>query len=293
MDIDDIQRHINAMMNERNDRGIDDFEGYSPFEMETILHFTFSLNSPIQLQRPNDLDFKRIPLLNQIRYLTDLIAKKGELKLTQKGFLPTNVVSDLYAQGFIKDELVESRISKLYKEEDCMIINLTRILIELSGLVKKRNGKLSLTKSAEKVLSDNYEFLRLIFMTFAIKFNWAYYDGFGENRIGQLGYGFTLILLSKYGQEKRPDSFYAEKYFRAFPRLLESLEPHYDTLEGWSTRCYSVRTFERFLDYFGLILIEKEGKRLDSKTYITKTDLYDKLIKSTPHNTAYKKLGYK
>lgn len=120
-------------------------------------------------------------------------------------------------------------------------------------------------------------------MTFATKFNWAYYDGYGENQIGQLGYGFSLILLSKYGQEKQLDSFYAERYFEGYPQLLESIEPDYDTLERYTARCYSIRTFERFLDYFGLITIEEEGKGLDSIKYISKTDLFDRLIKCTPH----------
>lgn len=288
MDLNDLQKHIDKVMHEQNNRGIPDFEGYSPFEMHQILHFTFSLNSPIKLQKLNDSDYKRIPFYNQIKYLTDLIAKSGEMKLTNKGFLPTKIVSDIYAQGFIKDEHIESGISKLYKETDSMSINLTRILIELAGLIKKRNGKLSLTKSAENILSDNFEFLHQIFITFATKFNWAYYDGYGENNIGQLGYGFSLILLSKYGHEKRKDSFYAEKYFKAFPQLLESIEPSYGTLESYSARCYSVRTFERFLDYFGLIIIDKEGKGFDSIKYITKTDIYDKLIKCTPHNTRYR-----
>ncbi len=284
MDLKDIQRHIDQRMNEQNNRPIPEFEGYSPFEMHQILNFTFGPDCPVKLQRLADSDYKKIPLLNQIKYLTDLIDKNGEIKLTNKGFLPTKVVSDLYRKGFLKDELIEKGITKLYKESDSMTVNLTRILIELAKLSKKRNGKLSLTKSSKKILDDNFELLRLILLTFAKKFNWAYYDGYGENQIGQLGYGFSLILLSKYGQEKRLDSFYAEKYFKAYPQLLDSIEPTYGTVESYSTKCYSLRTFDRFLDYFGLIKINDQGKRLDSIKYITKTDLFDRLIKCTPHN---------
>lgn len=285
MELKDIQRHIDLAMKEQNNRSIPEFEGYSPFEMHKILHFTFAIDSPLKLQKLSDADYKKIPILNQIKYLTDLIAKNGEIKLTNKGFLPTKIVSDLYSQGFLKEEHIEQGISKLYKETDSMTINLTRILIELAGLVKKRKGKLSLTKSSQKVLEDNEELLRQIFLTFTNKFNWAYYDGYGENQIGQLGYGFSLILLSNYGQEMRLDSFYADKYFKAYPRLLDSVEPNYGTLERYSTNCYSIRTFDRFLDYFGLINIEKEGNGLDSIKYISKTDIYDRLIKSTPHNS--------
>jgi hypothetical protein len=284
MELKDIQKHIDQAMNEQNNRPIPEFEGYSPFEMLKILHFTFAIDSPLKLQKLSDTDYTKIPILNQIKYLTDLIDKNGEIKLTNKGFLPTKIVSDLYSQEFLKDEDIEKGISKLYKETDSMTINLTRILVELAGLIKKRNGKLSLTKSSQKILGDNEELLRQIFLTFTNKFNWAYYDGYGENHIGQLGYGFSLILLSKYGQEKRLDSFYAKKYFKAYPRLLDSVEPNYGTLEKYSTNCYSIRTFDRFLDYFGLINIEKEGKGLDSNKYISKTDIYDRLIKCTPHN---------
>ncbi|MDT8309459.1 MAG: hypothetical protein RQ866_07990 [Bacteroidales bacterium] len=284
MDLKEIQRHIDQVMNEQNNRPIPEFEGYSPFEMHKILHFTFAVDSPLKLQKLSDSDYQKIPILNQIKYLADLIEKNGEIKLTNKGYLPTKIVSNLYSQRFLKDEHIEKGISKLYKEADSMTINLTRILIDLAGLVKKRNGKLSLTKSSKKTLGDNEELLRQIFLTFTNKFNWAYYDRYGENQIGQLGYGFSLILLSKYGQIKRLDSFYAKKYFMAYPKLLDSIEPTYGTLERYSTMCYSIRTFERFLNYFGLITIEEERKGFDSTKYITTTDLYDKLIKCTPHN---------
>lgn len=285
MNLEELQRHFDKEMNEQNNRGISDFEGYSPSEMNQILYSTLEPESPLQLQKLSDSDYQKIPILNQIKYLTGLIDKTGELKLTNKGFLPTKIVSELYQQGFLKDEHIGKGISKLYKETDSMSVNLTRILVELAGLTKKRNGKLSLTKSSTKILADNYELLRLILSTFAAKFNWAYYDGFGENQIGQLGWGFSLILLSRYGREKRLDSFYAERYFRAYPQLLESINASYGTLESYSTDCYSIRTFDRFLNYFGLIKIDKEDRGFNSKKYFTKTELFDRLIKCTPHKT--------
>ncbi|GAB4313901.1 MAG: hypothetical protein Kow00127_05040 [Bacteroidales bacterium] len=281
-DLNDLQRHLDQVMNEQNNRSIPEFEGYSPLEMHRILHFTFGENSPVQLQKLSDSDYEKIPILNQIKYLADIIDQNGEVRLTNKGYLPTKIVADLYSQGFLKDKSIESGISKLYKETDSITINLTHILIEISGLAKKRNGRLSLTKSSQKILRDNEKLFRQIFLTYTNKFNWAYYDGYGENQIGQLGYGFSLILLSKYGKTKRPDSFYAEKYFKAFPQLLSSLNPRFGTLERYATRCYSLRTFDRFLDYFGLISIEEERKGFDSLIYISKTDIYDRLIKCTP-----------
>ena len=118
------------------------------------------------------------------------------------------------------------------------------------------------------------------------KFNWAYYDNYEEEQLGQLGYGFSLMLISKYGIQKRLDSFYAEKYLKAFPQFLESITPIYGTIEDYASNCYSIRTFERFLCYFGLVEIEKQNKIFDRKIFITKTKLFDKLIKVHPHTKA-------
>jgi len=282
--IDKLQRHISKVMNEQNIQGLANFEGYTPIEMQHILYDPFGDYSPIRLLKLADSDYKNIPILNQIKYLAKLVDKLVELKLTNKGFLPTKIVADIYNQRFLKDELIESGISKLYKETDSSTINLTRILLEISGLAKKRYNKLSLTKTGKKLLNDNFKLLLLIFKTFGTKFNWAYYDGYGQNNIGQLGFGFSLILLKKYGDKKQIDKFYSQKYFQAFPDLIDNSPPTLfgDELER-PDKCYSIRTFDRFLDYFGLIEIEK-GKKWNADKYITKTELFDKLIKCTPHN---------
>lgn len=285
MDISDIQKYIEQIMNEQNIRAIHDFEGYSPYEMHQILHFTFEPTSPIVLQKLADLDYLKCPMFNLVKYYLDLVKNNGEIKLTAKGFLPTKIVQDIYSQGFLEEYQYSSGISKTYKESDSLTVNLTRILTELAGLTKKRNSKISLTKQGEKIATDNQKLFELIFKTMAQKFNWAYYDYYGSEQIGQFGFGFSLILLSKYGAEKQIADFYAKKYFKAFPRLLESIKPTYGTIEQYADNCFSLRTFERFLDFFGLIEIEKIGKMHDRKNLIFKTELFDKLIKILPHNT--------
>lgn len=288
MDLENVQKHIDKVMNEQNNRSIPEFEGYSPFEMHQIIRFTFESNSPISLQKLSNFDYKKIPILNQVKYFLNLILKNGEIKLTAKEFLPTKIVKDIYNQGYLEEVQFKSELSKLYKESDSMTVNLTRLLAELSGLIKKRNGKLSLTKKGEKIISDDYLLLDLIFKTITTKFNWEYYDGYGGNQVGQLGFGFSLILMSKYGNMNHLDQFYADKYFKAFPDLLEQDSPaRFVTLEKHSVNCYSLRTFDRFLDYFGLIKIEIADKSWDADKYVTKTELFDKLIKVRPHNKSY------
>ena len=95
-----------------------------------------------------------------------------------------------------------------------------------------------------------------------------------------------MILLAKYGAAKRIDKFYSDKYFNAFPDLITKIQDlGFETKEESARRCYSIRTFDRFIDYFGLIKIETTN-RWDTDKFIMKTELFDKLIKSTPHNRA-------
>jgi hypothetical protein len=278
MELKELNAILNKVMQEQNNRGLSDFEGLSPSEMHQLLHYLLRENCPVQMLRLSEPDLLRVPILNLARYLLDRISVNGELQLTNRGFLPPSLVKEIYEQGFILDEGIESGIVKLTKEVDSMSINLTRILLELAGLTKKRNGKLSQVKSAKNILADPNKILQLIFLTFATQFNWAYYDGYEENLIGQLGFGYTLVLLSRYGDVKRRTPFYEEKYFRAFPQLLQSITPIYGTVERYAGRCYSLRTFKRFLDFFGLIMIEHEPWGSHSGDQVIKTDLFDKFL---------------
>lgn len=283
MDLEGFQTYLEEEMDKRNNRAIPNFEGYSPIEMHYFLYAPFESNSPIVLQQLDAFEYELSPLFNLVKYYLLIVQKQGEIKLTAKGYLPTKIVLELYNQGFIEEYMFASGISKLCKESDSITINLTKILADLAGLTKKRSGKLSLTKTGEKALSNNQVLFELVFKTLLIKFNWAYYDGYENEDIGQFGVGFSLLLLAKYGDEKRLNEFYSQKYFRAFPYFKESVAPTYGSIEQYVGRCYSVRTFERYLKYLGLITIDGAESILNDKRLIQKADLFDKLIQVQSH----------
>lgn len=282
MDFEEIKRQIDSLMHERNNTGLSDFEGYSPSEMHYIMNFLFMKECPVKLNALDAGDLEKIPMLNQIKFLMQLVAGAGELKLTKLGSLPVKVVSEIYRQGFLKEEYIEKGWIKLYKESDSHTITLTRILIELAGVAKKRNGKLSLTKTGNVLLADDNGLLQRILTAFTTRFNWAYFDRYGNTPIGRVGCGFSFILLSKYGNERRLDSFYADKYFKAYPDMIQTVESNFNDDREAAISCYNLRTFERFLDHFGLIRQEREGELYERIIYITKTDVFDKLISCKP-----------
>ena len=57
--IDKLQRRIDKLMNEQNNQGLPDFEGYSPIEMTRILYYTFEDQSPIRFVLLNKKDYKK------------------------------------------------------------------------------------------------------------------------------------------------------------------------------------------------------------------------------------------
>lgn len=221
--------------------------------------------------------------MNQIKYVAKLIEEAGEIKLTKMGFLSTNLVADIYAQGFITDKYVERRPIKQLKEGDVASITLSRILLTISGLVKKRSDKLSLTKQGQNTIQNDDDLVQIIMKTYGTKFNWAYFDGYGENSIGQIGFGFSLILLGKYGHEWQRDCLYAQKYFTAFPDLLNVPERPFGNRIDDCENCYSFRFFENFMIYFGLVDIKSEGEFLCRNLSVIKTNLFDKLLKIKAH----------
>lgn len=282
MDINSLQKELDRLMNEQNNRSISDFEGYSPNTMEHILYGTFNANSPISFRKAHVSAYAKCPMFNLVRYFLEMVREANEIKLTPKGFLPTKFVHELYDQGFYVEEQFSNKISKLSKERDSLTVNLTRLLAELAGLTKKRNGKLSLTKSGEKLATNHQKLFELLLVTMTHKFNWAYYDLFENENVGRFGFGFSLILLAKYGAERQSDSFYAEKYFKAFPRFLESFEPGYNTPLEYATFCYSVRTFQRFFSFFGLVNLESEIVNYTRRFHISKTEFFDEVFKIQP-----------
>jgi hypothetical protein len=269
---------IQKIIDESNNRPHPDLDGLSPSQMHALLYNAFDTQSILKFGVLSDSDSRQVPMLNQVRYILELLMDHKELRLTKTGNLPVQVVSDIYNQGFINDELIERGISKLYQETSCQAIHLSRILCDLMGVTKKRNGKLSLTKMGEKTMANPNDLMQLLFQTFAFKFNWAYFDGYGQNSIGQLGIGYSLYLVNKYGNEMNTGDFYTEKYFRAFPQLINHLGPSgFTTPESMANNCYSLRTFSRFLDYFGVVQLENPNTYDDELT-IRKTRLFDKMF---------------
>ncbi len=220
-------------------------------------------------------DYLKIPMLNQIKYLVSIIQKEGKIKLTSTGALPPKYVKELYAQGYIKDKMIEEYDYKVSREDSVMSIVFARIILELSDIVKKRSNTLTLTKKGEHIIADDATFFEHIIAVGAAKFNWGYFDRYDEeyDGLGQIESSFTLVLLDKYGEKFRKTEFYAELYCKHIKDFYNVRVP--DLRSAYS--CYSVRSFKRFLIFFGLIDLQDNMFSMKSDKVKT-TELFKKLV---------------
>jgi hypothetical protein len=267
-----------------NNAPLDDFLGLSPAEMHHLLYDAYGDKSPLGLR--SDIEnstLDEIPLFRMTEEFLKIISREESIKLTPLGALPRKVLLELYSHKFITEDIIEAGFSKLSSEQNSVAITTVHLNMLLPGVVKKANGRLSLTKKGAQLLEPEQRFnlFTETLSTYTERFNWSSNDGYPQSPVGQLGWGFTVYLLEKFGQSEHAIEFYAEKYLKAFPKLLEFFPARpYGTPEGDFVNCYSVRTFERFLEWFGFVKVEHlhsiHGKQSDS---IKRSDLLQKVFK--------------
>lgn len=265
--INEIKNIISENIEHYNDTPFDIFEGLSQEKMQGLLYEEWGKN--IVTINPNNFDGNDIPIIRQIKFYINLINENNGIQLTKTGNLPPIIVKNIYSQKFILDYAVENGITKLTKETDVENIVFMKIICGIAGLTKKSKNKIMLTKKTLNLITSNQIFNKIFESAFK-KYNWAYFDGFSDERIGQFGNSYSLFLLNKYGKEWKDEDFFADLYFKAFPQFLESDEYYF--LQG----SYTSRTFGRMLLYFGFI--EYEDKNI-IKGNIRTTELFNKYIK--------------
>jgi hypothetical protein len=252
-----------------NNCPVDDFLGLTPTEMHYLAYDTYNINSPIQFRSDiDDQTINQIPLFRIVEEYLKILHHDKQIKLTPLGTLPKKVIVELYDKRILLDRHIESGISKLWREQDCFYIYSARRTAELAGLVRKANGKLTLTKKSQKLLlpENRVQLFILFFQSFTEKFPWSSNDLFPSEGVGQFGWAFSVLMLTKFGDVAHLAEFYSEKYLKVFPNFIFEFEPRYSSREEYFQHCYSIRTFERFFLWFGFVSIEQQKHYLDLET---------------------------
>ena len=276
------EKEVEKLIYQYNNKSEEKFSGLSPFELHEIIHHPFGIKSAIQIQDKIDSQtLNQIPFFRICEEFLKILQRDKYIKLTPLGALPKKVMVELYEYKFITDSLIESGSSKLSREQDSIAIQNARYVCEIAKLVKKREGKLSLTKNGEKLLENRESLFKLILTTFSFDFNWSINDGYPDEPIAQYGNLYTIYLLLKYGNESRENKFYTKKYLIVFEKFLDLFDDlDYSSAEIQFSNCYELRSLYRFTDWFGLTITSDKKYREDNTTQATK--LLSKIYKYTP-----------
>jgi hypothetical protein len=280
--LEEVQAFAGDFMRQKNQAALDDFQGLSPEQMRQMLDFSFS--SPQFVSFPDPLnEVPSAPVLTLFSLLVKAMGKDG-LKATAKGNLPRNFCQET-ALAFWGDEVYRERtqIGGFNKEEDFIDLNTTRLVAERAGLVRKFRAKFILSKTCRSLLDTHGMagiYPRLL-KTYVREFNWGYMDRFPEITFIQHAFLFTLFLLTKFGDDWRPNVFYEDKFLQAFPKVLDEVKPNpFDIPEKTIRSCYTWRTLVHFVGFFGLATVEPESKNpFEHKFQIRKLPLLQETVR--------------
>ena len=257
------QSDIEAMILLRNNTPLDIFSGLTPTEMHRLMYDTFGERSPIQF-RPDigDATLDKIPFFRLTEAFLKIVQREKKIKLTPAGALQRKVLYELYDLRLMTGWYIEGGYLKVWNEEQWSEMLSVRLTAGIAGLVRKSNGRIVITAKGTKLLKaeNRVELFKVVFAAFSLEFNWGFNDYYADFPIGQLGFGYSIYLIDLFGDKLLPSKFYSSAYLTAFPDLMDQFaDDAYMNAERQFQNCYSLRTIERFLDWFGLVCIEGEG----------------------------------
>ncbi|WP_432821842.1 YecA family protein [Trichloromonas sp.] len=257
--LDDVNSVISSHMNRRNQAPLEDFSGLSPSQMNRLLNFSFDSPTIATFSEILDVD-PEAPVISLFKLLVNAIGDQG-LKPTATGNLPRNFCREA-ALSYWGDEVykTKTKYGNINMEDDFTDLHVTRLVAELAGLIRKYRGKFILSRDCRRLLSEQgmAGIYPRLFRAYVKEFNWGYRDRYPEFEFFQQSFLFTLYLLAKKGEDWKFHTFYEDCFLRAFPDLLNEVSSgSYFSQEEIIRSCYTLRTMENFVGFFGLGSVEK------------------------------------
>ena len=277
--MDDIQRAADAFMDEKNNVPLQEFCGFSATQMSHLLYEPFTSDSTIVFNESISPPMNS-PVMIALTELIEGIPEDG-VKATTKGNLPMAICRPVAAK--LLEQVPERgryRYEKFRTEEDLMPLLLVRLLLGIGGYLKKTKGRFNWTKKGRDFIGHprGHCYLEL-FKLATTRFNWGYFDGYPDAPVIQQGFAYTLFLVQSYGDHPKPESFYTQLFLEAFPMgLIEMDDGDWQETNSRFESCYTVRSFDRFMEYFGLIESQLIPAEIGKTVALSKTTYLGGLV---------------
>ena len=273
--IDELNQELKKVMDRQNRRPLAPFLGLSPEQMQTILYRQpFSLTNEFFDFKGDKKDLLTVPFLKQTLYFLKKLHDNGHIKATQKGNLSKAFVRELHEQFFLNDYYSY----RPNKESDSPGATTLKHILILSGLMKKRHGKFTLTKKGEKLLLEENisELFSEMTSIFFNKWNWGYGDYYSNLPLLQSSAIFNLYILHKKAQDWISDEELGKIYLKAFPSLVNEVHPEFWSPEEEITKIFSLRFIERTCLPWNLLCSKREGDRFKQESFFKVSPFFRK-----------------
>lgn len=272
--IDELNAALKSKMDARNNRPLDAFCGLSPAQMSQWLYAPFGETAGLSMTKPANL--AKSPVMRYLDVIIEaIISSKGSLKGTAKGNLPAKIAKDasaLLPQFAVAQFNENISISEFAgnSEDHFTALHYTRLLAEVAKIIQLKKGHFVLGSRA-KLTYEKEGISGLYFVMLEAAFthyNWAYLDGWQDDISLQKFWRFMLWRLSCHSDISR----LTQEMSIAFPDLIHQIEPSpYCNQQDTLGRMIETRFVSRFLEYFGMVVVNPlrmtpEGKPITPKT---------------------------
>ena len=285
--LEDANLRLADFVNQRNNLPVADFLGLSPSQISDFLYEEKSLSNSVFCLKPEKANnLSEQVILREIRFFLLLLSDAGELKLTATKAFPKKIVSDFCVSfraelfGATGLGLTEMFLPKI--ESDLWVLSFLKILLSDAGLVKVRNGKMSLTKKGVGYVEPNQAhdaelYLNLLSMALW-KVNWNYFSRYIEFPDVQNFTLFLLWALKQRGSTPFDADEFTQLLLTAFPQLIKTVEPHPYWKNGGINLSVGYFFLRNICLQFGLVQNEPsrpaEEKTKDLNLSASKADYY-------------------
>ena len=259
--LEEVQAFADRFNSDRNRKPLEDFDGLSPEQMTMLLNDPLDPESPLVLAAaPTRLP--KSPLFELVCDLTSTLAQ-GPLRATPTGNLPRDYVRAALARHRAAGwEPVWDVAAAPRGERDFFDLSQARHAAEAAGLVELRGKEWQLGAryhELHKNLGDAGMFSAVVEAVATSHLERE--TAMGDLAIIDAAWGYSLLLLERYGREWRDLDFYVERLIRAFPHMVEEARARNnkwfrDDPESIIKIAYHNSFFDFFAQPLGLIEVE-------------------------------------
>jgi hypothetical protein len=281
--LDELRDKIQLQQERMNRKSLEDFHGLSAEQMQSVLRSPFEVTGFAK--------FNPRPHIPQAPYwiLMDCLLQELEnnpIKATKIGNFNVKFCKatwNHYLENVDIDEWQKRAL--INSEEKFNDLHCMRLILKISGFLKKRKDQYTLTKKAVETLKKQGRegFFYAMLEAYCREFNWGYQDHYEEDlAIIQRSFLFSLFLLFKAGDKFHTVNSYVDSLVTAFPAIYHEFGPidpeAHETPQKTIERAYCIRFMESFCWGFGLVELDRPPLFSNESTKVKRAKGLEELL---------------